>query len=69
MVQGPVWGVTLQKWLIFSTIAKRYSFELREQAELKTREGFLRKPIRCMVGMRKRQEVNSNVYQTNPSKC
>ena len=39
--------------LIVSTVARRYDFELR-QDELDTREGFLRKPLGCNVGMRKR---------------
>lgn len=40
--------------LIVATVARRYAFELRE-AELRTREGFLRKPVRCRVGMRRRR--------------
>ena len=39
--------------LIVSTVAKRYDFELRQDV-LETREGFLRKPLGCKVGMRKR---------------
>ena len=39
--------------LIVSTVAKRYDFELRQDT-LETREGFLRKPLGCKVGMRKR---------------
>ena len=40
--------------LIVATVARRYEFELREEGELRTREGFLRKPVRCLVGMRRR---------------
>ena len=40
--------------LIVATMARRYEFELREEGELMTKEGFLRKPIRCRVGMRRR---------------
>jgi benzoate 4-monooxygenase len=39
--------------LIVSTVFRRYEFELR-QGEMKTREGFLRKPLGLEVGMRKR---------------
>ena len=41
--------------LIVATVFRRWEFELREEGELETREGFLRKPIRCRVGMRKRR--------------
>lgn len=41
--------------LIVATVARRYEFELREEGGLKTREGFLRKPVRCRVGMRRRR--------------
>ncbi|KZM26252.1 Benzoate 4-monooxygenase [Ascochyta rabiei] len=41
--------------LIVSTIFSRYEFELR-QGEMKTREGFLRKPLGLEVGMRRRQK-------------
>ena len=41
--------------LIVASVAKRYEFVLREKGELETREGFLRKPIRCLVGMRRRR--------------
>lgn len=40
--------------LIVATVARGFEFELREQGELMTREGFLRKPVRCRVGMRRR---------------
>ena len=40
--------------LIVSTVFRRYEFELY-QDELQTREGFLRKPLGCDVGMRRRK--------------
>lgn len=40
--------------LIVSTVVKGFEFELR-QGELQTSEGFLRKPLRCRVGMRRRK--------------
>lgn len=43
--------------LIVATVFGRYGFELREGEEgkgLKTREGFLRKPLGCRVGVRRR---------------
>ena len=39
--------------LIVSTVIGGYEFELREET-LETREGFLRKPLGCRVGMRRR---------------
>jgi benzoate 4-monooxygenase len=39
--------------LIVSTTFRRYEFELY-QDKLDTREGFLRKPLECWVGLRKR---------------
>jgi len=42
--------------LISATVARRYAFELRE-GELETSEGFLRKPVGCRVGMRRREGV------------
>ena len=39
--------------LIVGTVFKRYEFELR-QGEMETREGFLRKPLGLLVGMRRR---------------
>jgi len=39
--------------LIVSTVFRRYEFELR-QGEMETREGFLRKPLGLLVGMRRR---------------
>jgi benzoate 4-monooxygenase len=41
--------------LIVGTVFRRYEFELR-QGEMKTREGFLRKPMGLHVGMRRRNE-------------
>ncbi|TVY60871.1 Benzoate 4-monooxygenase [Lachnellula suecica] len=40
--------------LILSTTFRRYEFDLYQE-ELETREGFLRKPLECMVGIKKRQ--------------
>ncbi|KAI9749736.1 MAG: hypothetical protein M4579_006764 [Chaenotheca gracillima] len=40
--------------LIVATVVRRYEFELY-QSVLETREGFLRKPLGCMVGMRRRK--------------
>lgn len=37
------------------TVVKGFEFELRESGELETREGFLRKPVGCRVGMRRRK--------------
>jgi benzoate 4-monooxygenase len=42
--------------LIVSTVFRRYEFELY-QGTLETREGFLRKPLECLVGLRKRKNV------------
>jgi benzoate 4-monooxygenase len=42
--------------LIIATVFRRYEFELY-QRELKTREGFLRKPLECWVGVRRRRNV------------
>ncbi|KAL2051162.1 hypothetical protein ABVK25_008591 [Lepraria finkii] len=41
--------------LIFASVARMYEFVLREEGKLETREGFLRKPVRCLVGMRRRR--------------
>lgn len=40
--------------LIVSTVFRRYEFDLR-QDKLETREGFLRKPLGCVVGMKRRK--------------
>ncbi|KAI9819638.1 MAG: hypothetical protein M1827_007088 [Pycnora praestabilis] len=40
--------------LIVSTVVRRYDFELYQE-ELETREGFLRKPMGCLVGLRRRK--------------
>lgn len=42
--------------LIIATTFRRYEFELRQQT-LETREGFLRKPLECWVGLRRRANV------------
>jgi len=42
--------------LIVGTTFRRYEFELYQDV-LETREGFLRKPVECMVGVRKRANV------------
>ncbi|KAL8824225.1 MAG: hypothetical protein Q9191_005205 [Dirinaria sp. TL-2023a] len=39
--------------LIVSTIARRYHLELKQE-KWETREGFLRKPLACRMGMRRR---------------
>ncbi|MCJ1477021.1 hypothetical protein MMC13_005692 [Lambiella insularis] len=44
--------------LIVSTVVAGYDFELREE-RLDTREGFLRKPLRCKVGMRARAKATT----------
>ncbi|KAH8593712.1 cytochrome P450 [Bisporella sp. PMI_857] len=40
--------------LIVATTFRRYEFDLYQKA-LETREGFLRKPLECMVGIKKRK--------------
>ncbi|MCJ1259188.1 hypothetical protein MMC24_007024 [Lignoscripta atroalba] len=40
--------------LIVGTVCGRYEFELRQEG-LETREGFLRKPLGCQMGMRRRR--------------
>lgn len=40
--------------LIFATVGVNFFFEGREE-RLETREGFLRKPVRCLVGLRRRE--------------
>jgi benzoate 4-monooxygenase len=42
--------------LIVGTTFRRYDFDLR-QKELDTREGFLRKPLECMVGIKLRNNI------------
>ncbi|KAF2151377.1 putative P450 monooxygenase [Myriangium duriaei CBS 260.36] len=42
--------------LIVSTIFHRYEFELYQDV-LETREGFLRKPLECLVGLKRRSTV------------
>ena len=46
--------------VIIASLVRRYDFELEEpQAELKTLEGFLRKPVELPAGIRKRDVVKS----------
>jgi benzoate 4-monooxygenase len=42
--------------LIVATVFRRYEFELHQEV-LETREGFLRKPLECITGVRKRANV------------
>lgn len=42
--------------LIVATTFRRYDFDLY-QKKLETREGFLRKPLECMVGIKKRSNI------------
>lgn len=42
--------------LIIATTFRRYDFDLYED-KLETREGFLRKPLGCMVGIKKRSNI------------
>jgi benzoate 4-monooxygenase len=42
--------------LITATVFRRYEFELHQRG-LKTREGFLRKPLECWVGVRRREDA------------
>ncbi|KAJ7806569.1 hypothetical protein B0H14DRAFT_2875578, partial [Mycena olivaceomarginata] len=52
---GPKWGATsrLELQIIVASIMRRYHFVLErpEQECLQTRDGFLRKPLRCDVGI------------------
>ncbi|KAF2277506.1 cytochrome P450 3A3 [Westerdykella ornata] len=43
--------------LIVATVFSRYEFVLRQEGEMETREGFLRKPLGLQVGMRVRGGV------------
>lgn len=43
----------MELFLIVSTTFRRYDFDLYQDV-LETREGFLRKPLECMVGIKKR---------------
>ncbi|KAJ1308870.1 hypothetical protein OPQ81_004557 [Rhizoctonia solani] len=46
---------SMELQIIISSVFARYEFELLKPGEsLKTREGFLRKPLSCYVGMRRR---------------
>lgn len=42
--------------LVIATLVKRYEFELYEE-ELVTVEGFLNKPLRCEIGIRRRESL------------
>lgn len=42
--------------LIVATTFRRYEFELYQKS-LETREGFLRKPLECLVGIKKRKNI------------
>lgn len=42
--------------LIVATVFRRYEFECYQDV-LETREGFLRKPLECLVGLRKRKDI------------
>jgi benzoate 4-monooxygenase len=42
--------------LIVATTFRRYEFDLYQKT-LETREGFLRKPLECMVGIKKRKNI------------
>lgn len=46
--------------MIVGTVAKGFEFELRERGALETREGFLRKPVGCRVGMRRRARITGD---------
>ncbi|ELU45646.1 cytochrome P450 monooxygenase [Rhizoctonia solani AG-1 IA] len=50
---------SMELQIIISSVFARYEFELLKPNELlKTREGFLRKPLDCYVGMKRRAEKN-----------
>ncbi|QRW16222.1 cytochrome P450 family protein [Rhizoctonia solani] len=50
---------SMELQIIISSVFARYEFELLKPNELlKTREGFLRKPLDCYVGMKRRVEKN-----------
>ena len=42
--------------LIVGTTFRRYNFDLYQE-QLETREGFLRKPLKCMVGIKRRNNI------------
>ena len=46
--------------LIVATVIGGFDFELMD-GELETREGFLRKPLSCRVGMKKRERKGEKV--------
>jgi benzoate 4-monooxygenase len=43
--------------LIVGTVGWRWDFQLLQKGELETREGFLRKPMGCWVGIKKREGI------------
>ena len=49
-------NIHIELTLIVATIGRNYEFELRHVGPLETREGFLRKPLGCKVGMRRRRD-------------
>ncbi|CEL59767.1 Benzoate 4-monooxygenase OS=Aspergillus niger GN=bphA PE=1 SV=1 [Rhizoctonia solani AG-1 IB] len=50
---------SMELQIIISSVFARYEFELLKPGEsLKTREGFLRKPLDCYVGMKRRTPKN-----------
>ncbi|RKF61168.1 Benzoate 4-monooxygenase [Erysiphe neolycopersici] len=46
----------MQLHLMIATLIRRYDFILYSES-LETREGFIRKPIRCMIGLKKRVKL------------
>ena len=42
--------------LIVGTTFRRYDFDLYQE-RLETREGFLRKPVECLVGIKQRKNI------------
>ena len=43
----------MELFLIIATVVKNFDFELHQET-LETREGFLRKPLACRIGLKKR---------------
>ncbi|KAL1746722.1 cytochrome P450 [Schizophyllum fasciatum] len=49
---------TLELLIIIASLVRRYHFVLEDpDMELETREGFLRKPLACQVGIKRRDDV------------
>lgn len=49
---------SMELLMIIGSLLKRYEFVLEKEGQvLDTREGFLRKPVSCRVGMRRREGV------------